>query len=196
MSDLESGSAEMSRVGGAVRMSKGLLLGGAVIYLVTMGLFQYNFARMQNELESVDQSLQHTNSQLSALGNLEMLKTEMTKLDENLTAMRSLMGPFPNMADSVNSLNDQIAGLSRTIVMLQGDTSGLPSVSASIQQMSAELRGITDRLNEMNRNVAGTTGSVSGMHDQVGSIQADLGHLQRDVADMDARLKIIPKAGN
>lgn len=195
MNDPAGGSNQKAEAGG-LRISKGLLVGGAVVYLVTMGLLQYNFSRMHDQLDSVTSNLEHTNQQLSALGNLELLKSEMSKLDQDIVAMRGLIGPFPDMARSVGALNGQIESLGRTIVMLQGDTAGLPSVSASIQQMSSDLRGITERMDEMNRNVSGTSGNVADMEGQVGSVQRDLGELQADVADMDQRLKIIPKAPN
>ncbi|MEV4734168.1 hypothetical protein [Saccharopolyspora sp. NPDC049426] len=194
MSDL-AGSDRKSESGG-LRISKGLLAGGAVVYLVTMGLLQYNFSRMHEQLDSVTSNLTRTNQQLAALGSLESLESETAKLDENIVAMRGLMGPFPDMARSVSALNGQIESLGRTIAMLQGDTAGLPSVSVSIQQMSAELRSISGRMDEMNRNVAGTSGNVGDMEGQVGLVQRDLGKLQADVADMSQRLRFIPKAPN
>lgn len=199
MNDLVGGSGERPRSGGELTLSRrlvgGVLVGMLAIYLITMGVLQYNFSRMQGQLESVNSRLGHTNAQLSALSSLDELKAEMIKLDQNIVAMRDLMGPFPDVANSVGALNGQIASLSRTIAMLQSDTSGLPSLSASIQRMSTELRGITERMNEMNRTVAGAGGSVSNMQGQVASIQGDLGELQEDVADMNQRLKIIPKTG-
>ncbi|WP_406692423.1 hypothetical protein REH65_11565 [Saccharopolyspora sp. ID03-671] len=187
MDDLAGGS-------GGKRSMRVLLIGGAVVYLVTMGLLQYNFSRMHSQIDSVTSNLDRTNQQLSALGNLEMLRAEMSELDRNIVAMRDLMGPFPDMAQSVGALNGQIASLSRTIVMLQSDTAGLPSVAASIRQMSAELRSITARMDEMNHNVSGTSGNVADMEAQVGAMQRALGELQADVSDMDQRLKFLPKA--
>ncbi|GAA2355010.1 hypothetical protein GCM10009854_36400 [Saccharopolyspora halophila] len=195
MNDLAGGSGGDSPSGGGLKVSKALLIVVAGAYLVAMGVVQYNFSRMHDQLDSVTSNLERTNAKLSALSNLELLKAEMSKLDEDIVAMRELMGPFPDMAESVGALNGQIASLSGTIAMLQSDTSGLPSVAVSIQRMSTELRGITERMNEMNRTVAGAGGSVSGMQGQVASIQGDLGELQEDVADMNQRLKIIPKTG-
>ena len=193
MSDRVGGSNRHDNAGG-LRIPKGVLAGGAAVYLVTMGVLQYNFSRMHDQLDSVTANLARTNQQLSALGTLESLKSEMSKLDQNIVAMRGLMGPFPDMARSVSALNEQIEGLRTTIAALQGDTAGLPSVTASIQEMSAELRSITGRIDEMNRNVAGTSGHVADMGGGVGSMQHDLAEVRSDVADMDQRLKFIPKA--
>ena len=46
MSDL-AGSGRKSEAGG-LRISKGLLAGGAVVYLVSMGLLQYDFSRISS----------------------------------------------------------------------------------------------------------------------------------------------------
>ncbi|WP_344128802.1 hypothetical protein [Saccharopolyspora halophila] len=79
---------------------------------------------MHEQLDSVTSNLTRTNQQLSALGSLESLKSEMPELDENIVAMCGLMGPFPDTARSVSALNGQIESLGRTIVTLQGETAG------------------------------------------------------------------------
>lgn len=90
---------------------------------------------MREQLDSVTSNLARTDQQLSALGSLESLNSEMSKLDENIVVMRGSMGLFPDAARGVSALGGQIERSGRTIVTLQ---------AASVRQMSAELRSTPD----------------------------------------------------